>query len=136
MNKSLSQRLADWPFGSDLGTFFNSFDVPIRVFNDIGLPVNIPGVFSTSGVTYDTNETEVILSFDVPGVPKKHVEATYDDGIVTIKAEQDSRKYSYQVSVPENADTKTVQHKLENGVLTLTFARVGDDETAPVDLLK
>ena len=59
-NKSLSQRLADWPFGSDVGTFFNNIDFPVRFFNDMCLPVNIPSVFSTSGIRYDTNETEMV----------------------------------------------------------------------------
>jgi HSP20 family molecular chaperone IbpA len=102
---------------------------------DHALERMLAGAFSHGGqvnrprMTQDENS--VTLSLDVPGVPREQLSITIDANIVRIESATEaprSVKQAYELAHDIDADNSTA--KLENGVLTLTLARLVPPQTA------
>lgn len=91
-------------------------------------------------VDIEEHENEFILQADLPGLEKKDINITVEDGVLTVsgekKAEKNERKkdryYYYERSygtfcrsfaLPENVDEKTIGANYKNGQLTLTIKK-------------
>lgn len=83
-------------------------------------------------------ENEVVVKANVAGLKEDQIEATFEKGVLWIKAENQAEEtndektfysksnwsYSYKVAVPGTLDlTKEPKAEVENGVLTVTFQK-------------
>ena len=86
------------------------------------------------------SETELTLSFEIPGVSPEQIELTTDNGILTVKGEKaehrredEQRQYhlversygsfSRSFRMPKNLDESKVEASFANGVLTVTIPK-------------
>ena len=141
----LPVRLTHRPFGGSL----LAWD-PFRVFGRGGRCLQ-PGTNDgpetlADGFEVDVREDEhcYTIEANLPGVDKDAVELTFDDGVLTIKAEnrgEDQRdedsfhireRYVGAVSrsfrLPAEADPEKVSAKLADGVLTVTVEKAEADK--------
>lgn len=78
------------------------------------------------------------LRFDVPGVAKGELKLSFENGVLTIEGERKqpelpenasgrcerwAGKFSRTLTLPENADSTSIEAKLENGVLSLAVKK-------------
>jgi len=87
-------------------------------------------------VNVSDNDKKYSISLDMPGINKKDIKITIDDGIITIKAQRkiegDSALYSeisnldYARSfyVPDDADHTKIKAKSTNGVLLIDIPKL------------
>mmetsp|Transcript_18458 Transcript_18458/g.30056 ORF Transcript_18458/g.30056 Transcript_18458/m.30056 type:complete len:139 (+) Transcript_18458:1321-1737(+) len=96
------------------------------------------------GMKLDMKETpkEFILKADVPGVPKKDVDVSVEEGILTISAHHEQEKngdddkmhwsersvghVTRKVRLPDNVDVKKIQANQADGVLRISMPKVGE----------
>jgi len=65
------------------------------------------------------------LSFDVPGITREQLTIGIEGNVVRIQTRDDApRKYKAAYELPTDLDVGSSQAKLENGVLTLTLAKL------------
>jgi HSP20 family protein len=85
-------------------------------------------------------ESQFVLSVDLPGVDPKAVEITSDKGVLTIRGQrEDTRRearegyrrveringeFQRRFSLPESADVQSIQAKSSNGVLEVTIPKL------------
>jgi HSP20 family protein len=87
---------------------------------------------------------EVVVKANVAGVDIDHIDLTFEDGVLWIKAAKEDEQedkdkthyakaswsYSYKVAVPGNIDmSKDPEASLDSGVLTVGFPKL--EETKP-----
>ncbi len=92
-------------------------------------------------------ENAYLLAVDIPGVHKKDIEISYNDGTLSIKGERESKSamkeedtkvhrveryygaYFRSFKLPEAIDEQEIEAKYENGVLTITVPKAEKKET-------
>jgi HSP20 family protein len=85
----------------------------------------------------DISETdkEYVIRAELPAVKKEDVQVTYDEGVITIKGERKQQKdernekfhrvesfygsFERSFSLPENANTETINCESKDGILTV-----------------
>mmetsp|Transcript_24401 Transcript_24401/g.39624 ORF Transcript_24401/g.39624 Transcript_24401/m.39624 type:complete len:140 (+) Transcript_24401:267-686(+) len=100
------------------------------------------------GMQLDMKETpkEFVLKADVPGVPKKDVDVSVEDGVLTISAHHEQEKtgdddkihwsernighVSRSIRLPDNVDIKDIKATQADGVLQVTLPKKGDAQPA------
>jgi HSP20 family molecular chaperone IbpA len=61
---------------------------------------------------------------ELPRFRASSLDITTENGLLHIKAEQDSLKYYNSINLPKNADTDTVNAKLDHGVLYISILKL------------
>ena len=76
------------------------------------------------------------LSLDVPGINKKDIDVTVDDGVINIKAERQAQNenalyseigycdYSRSFFIPDNANSDKIKAKCSNGILSIEIPKL------------
>lgn len=94
----------------------------------------------------EENDKNYLLTIDAPGVDKKNIKISFDEGYLTVsinsKYEHDNKKKYIvrergfsEVSRSfylENADENTIKAKLNDGVLTIEVAKMPKVETKKI----
>lgn len=99
-------------------------------------------------VDVEENENEFQVYADVPGLDKKDVSITLEDGVLTIKGERkreekkedENRSYmeryygnfSRSLTLPSKVDEKKIAANLKNGVLSISLPKA--EETKPKEI--
>ncbi len=75
--------------------------------------------------TVDQDDKTVTLTFDVPGVTREQLNIGIEGNVVRIQSREGApRQYRAAYELPQDIDVANSQAKLENGVLTVTLAKV------------
>jgi HSP20 family protein len=78
-----------------------------------------------STVKFDQDEKAYTLSADLPGLAKEHLNIEIEGAVVRIRSKDDApRSFKAAYELPTEIDAAASQAKLENGVLTLTLAKL------------
>ncbi len=81
--------------------------------------------FDTLGFDVKQDDKGWTLSLDLPGVAREDLNITAEDAIVRIETKAEAkRQYKAAYELPQEIDVEATSAKLENGVLTLTLAKV------------
>tara|TARA_Y100000588_G_C13530770_1_gene617672 strand:+ start:158 stop:571 length:414 start_codon:yes stop_codon:yes gene_type:complete len=92
--------------------------------------------YQKPNVLIDESDKAYFLSLDMPGIDKKDIHVTVDDGMINIKSDQRSSKdkflyseigdYSYARSfyIPDNAQIDKIKAKSTNGVLEIEIPKL------------
>lgn len=118
----------------------------------------LPTAFSRLGLTQGLNlyetEDKIVAEAAMPGIPEDKIDISYEDGIVRIsgvkeekKEEKEGKKrylmssmsssFNYSFRLPEGLIRDEEPEALvENGVLTLTFAKVERKEPKKIKIGK
>jgi len=122
-------------------THFNRLDSLFdRFFNELGEPLpRANGAWSHMPVSIWTDENNLYIEAEVPGMSEKDVEVTVHGDVLSIRAvrpEPEGRKYAYNgrafgrferaVALPEAVDTDHIDATVVNGVLSLTLPKKAD----------
>ncbi len=119
------------PFASFFDEDFDDYD------NDFKLATMLRTDYVDEGDTY-------ALEIEVPGVDKKNIKLSVDDGYLTLKAtfekkaEDDSRKiirhektygsFTRNYYVGENIENSDIDASMDNGILTVRFPKKKEKE--------
>lgn len=102
-----------------------------------------PELKQTSGLNVYEKDGQIFVEAAVPGIDPGKVKVTYEDGILRISGkaeekEEEKKKgkvvhqksmvscFDYMTSLPRPIDTKSVEAKIKNGVLTFK-AKVAEE---------
>jgi HSP20 family protein len=78
-----------------------------------------------STVKFDQDDKAYTLSADLPGLAKEHLNIEIEGAVVRIRSKDDApRSFKAAYELPAEIDAAASQAKLENGVLTLTLAKL------------
>jgi len=123
-------KLVNWKSNNNVFDIFDNFD---RYFNNI---VQDNYRYTTPSVNISDNDKKYSLSLDMPGVNKKDIEITVDDGVMTIKAErkiEDNQalysessplNYARSFYVPEDGDHAKIKANSNDGVLLIEIPKL------------
>ena len=123
-------KLVNWKSNNNVFDIFDNFD---RYFNNI---VQDNYRYTTPSVNISDNDKKYSLSLDMPGVNKKDIEITVDDGVMTIKAErkiEDNQalysessplNYARSFYVPEDGDHTKIKANSNDGVLLIEIPKL------------
>jgi HSP20 family protein len=76
----------------------------------------------------ESDETSITLSLDVPGLSKEQLTIGVEGRIVRINSKDDApRSFKAAYKLGSDVDAGKSEAKLENGVLTLKFAKVAPE---------
>ncbi len=76
----------------------------------------------------ESDETSITLSLDVPGLSKEQLTIGIEGRIVRITSKDDApRSFKATYKLGSDVDAAQSEAKLENGVLTLKFAKVAPE---------
>jgi len=73
-----------------------------------------------------------IYETELPRFKASSLDITTENGLLHIKAEQDSLKYYNSINLPNNADVETVDAKLDHGVLYISFSKLASAKTKKI----
>ncbi len=72
--------------------------------------------------TLNEKEKTFQLVTEMPGIEKSDIQVSVTDGIVSISAKRDDRRYSTKIPLKYKVDENSTKAKYTNGILALTFA--------------
>lgn len=111
----------------------------------------LPQTTVPSGLSVSEDENKVYVEAAVPGLDPKDIEITFHKGVLWIKGEkkqkeedkkkkfyrESSSSFSYRVVVPGNLDQKKEPDaKCENGVMTIAFDKVPEEQPKKITVKK
>lgn len=119
--------------------FSKSFLRPFFSFEE----EDMPELTMTEGLDVYEEEDKVFIKAAVPGVDPEQVEVIFEDGVLHIKAkaeekEEEKKKkktvykmervvsFDYHTTLPRPVDEKTLEAKVENGVVTVS-AKIAEE---------
>jgi len=127
-------------------TFAEPWSLVNRLQKDIDRLFGAPQTTATESgawlppVDIHEEESQFVLSVDLPGVDPKAVGITSDKGVLTIRGQrEDTRRearegyrrveringeFQRRFSLPESADVQSIQAKSSNGVLEVTIPKL------------
>ena len=123
-------KLVNWKSNNNIFDVFNNFD---RYFNNV---VQDSYRYSRPSVNISDNDKKYFLSLDMPGVNKKDIEVTVEEGIIAIKAERktdnnsvlysETSNLNYERSfyIPDDADESKIKATSDNGVLLIEIPKL------------
>ncbi|NJS37044.1 MAG: Hsp20/alpha crystallin family protein [Brachymonas sp.] len=83
---------------------------------------------STSRSEVESDDTSITLSLDVPGLSKEQLTIGIEGRIVRIASKDDApRSFKAAYKLASDVDAGKSEAKLENGVLTLKFAKIAPE---------
>ncbi len=74
-------------------------------------------------VDVNSNDNEVKVVLEIPGVKKENIKINTHDGAVEVTASNPQRKYHKTIDLPQDANTETAKSTYNNGVLEITFGK-------------
>jgi len=74
-------------------------------------------------VDVNSNDKEVKVVLEMPGVKKEDILINAHDGAVEVTASNPQRKYYKTIDLPQDANTETAKSTYHNGVLEITFGK-------------
>ena len=74
-------------------------------------------------VDVNSNDKEVKVVLEMPGVKKEDIRINAYDGAVEVTASNPQRKYHKTIDLPQDANTETAKSTYHNGVLEITFGK-------------
>jgi HSP20 family protein len=74
-------------------------------------------------VDINSNDKEVKVVLEIPGVKKEDIKINAYDGTVEVTANNSQRKYHKTIDLPQDANTETAKSTYHNGVLEITFGK-------------
>lgn len=92
----------------------------------------------TPAVDIHEKDTEFVLEADLPGATSEHVEVSYEDGVLTLRADVPPRtapdaeylRHEYRVGayerrfrIGEDVDVEAIEARMTDGVLTLVLPK-------------
>lgn len=102
-----------------------------------------------SGLSISEDKKNIYVEAALPGLKNEDVDVTLDKGVLWIKGEkkeeqQDKDKkyyrkatssFSYRLALPNNIDeTKEPKANLQNGVMTITFAKAPQSQAKKINI--
>lgn len=69
---------------------------------------------------------------ELPRFRASSLDITTENGLLHIKAEQDSLKYYNSINLPKNGDTETVDAKLDHGVLYISISKLASAKSKKI----
>ena len=125
-----------------------------RLFDDRGSSFNgAPRVAArawTPAVDVREEDTQFVVTADVPGVDPKDIEVTVDNGVLSIKGERSHESknerngykhverahgsFHRRFSLPESADAEAVKASGKNGVLEITIPKVAQVQPRRIEV--
>lgn len=69
----------------------------------------------------EKDHVEIIA--EIPGVGEEDIKTEVKDDVLTISAESGDRKYSKEILLPKEVDTKKIKYSYKNGILTLMLKK-------------
>ena len=96
---------------------------------NLGLPSRLFGEGVTGGSDYELYEedSEFVLSVDVPGFEREDIDLTWDRGVLNVAAEHvdedrgRKRTFHRRFRFPKDIDTEAIDASYTNGVLEVTL---------------
>jgi HSP20 family protein len=83
---------------------------------------------SSSRSQVESDETSITLSLDIPGLSKEQLTIGIEGRIVRISSKDDApRSFKASYKLGSDVDAAKSEAKLENGVLTLKFAKIAPE---------
>jgi len=80
---------------------------------------------TASNVTVSQDDKTTTLQIDVPGLAREQLHITIEDAQVSVRSSEGAPRQVHRVwELPEPINAADSSAKLENGVLTLTLARL------------
>lgn len=80
---------------------------------------------SSRGVSLNENDKGWTVTLDMPGVAREDLSISVEGPVVRIETRQEApRPYKAAYELPQDIDVDATSAKLENGVLTLTLAKL------------
>jgi len=136
------------------GTLHREID---RLFEDFTRGVSIAGTPMTNSLlpSIDATETdkEIVITAELPGLERKDVDVTLEDGILIIRGEKkieaeqtDDKNKNVHVAeraygifyrmleLPPGVDPSTVQATMSKGVLKVTIPKPAHSETKKIEV--
>lgn len=77
-------------------------------------------------------DEKFVYETELPRFKASSLEVTTENGILHIKAEQDSLKYYNSINIPKNGDVETVEAKLDHGVLYISMSKLAAAKTQKI----
>jgi HSP20 family protein len=142
------------PEAGVVGTLHREID---RLFEDLTRGVSIAGTPMTNNLlpNIDATETdqEIVITAELPGLERKDVDVTFEDGILTIRGEkkieaeqkEDKSKnvhaaeraygvFYRMLELPPGVDPSTVLATMSKGVLKITIPKPARSETRKIEV--
>jgi HSP20 family protein len=79
---------------------------------------------SNSSINYDEEKKRWTAIVEVPGMTKKDIKIEVVDGILSVKAEKDDRKFASGFRIQQGVNASTVKAEVKDGLLTITFEAI------------
>jgi HSP20 family protein len=94
-----------------------------------------PGAAAAADTHVDVHEYDDHLTViaDLPGVEKADIDLSCDGNVLSIRAENDDRRYAERVQLPGSVDPESAGAKYNNGVLEVRFDRAGGSASIDVE---
>lgn len=77
-------------------------------------------------------DEKFVYETELPRFKASSLDITTENGILHINAEQDSLKYYNSINLPQNADTETIDAKLDHGVLYISIEKLASAKTKKI----
>ena len=82
---------------------------------------NLFSVNQLSGMEVTRTEPGYSIEIPVAGFRPDQIEATLEDGVLTVLGKSEKRSFTRSVVVPEDVDDENIEAKVQDGMLTLTL---------------
>jgi HSP20 family molecular chaperone IbpA len=82
---------------------------------------NLFSMGQLSGMEVTRTESGYTVEIPVAGFRPDQIEASLEDGVLTVNGKNDKRSFTRSVIVPEDVDDENIEAKVQDGMLTLTL---------------
>jgi len=82
---------------------------------------NLFSMGQLSGMEVTRTESGYTVEIPVAGFRPDQIEASLEDGVLTVNGKSDKRSFTRSVIVPEDVDDENIEAKVQDGMLTLTL---------------
>lgn len=74
------------------------------------------------------------MEFDVPGLSKKDISVTFEDNILSIIGETDSRTFNKSYKISEDWDVVKTTAETKDGVLTISIPKLEEKKAKVIEV--
>jgi len=120
--------------GYDRFGTMNNFSVStfLDLFSDLPFTTTKKTVAVNAHETYrcQSDEVGLCVHVDLPGVKRPDLSVEMNGPVLCIKSARDGKKSTRKYTISSDFDPKTVEARLEDGVLAVKFARMSSAQVA------